>query len=135
MANIYKGVGIHWGVGSTTHELHNGKLQTRDHTLKSEMETVRDAEGVTVNKTYYDPNQEATLEFVTTGSAGVGNAKPELPAIGDVVSLSDDVYTQIAGTVTGANVWMVDEVSTKSSNTSAMRVTIRITRYNGIVIS
>lgn len=134
MANIYKGIGIHWGVGSTTYTLTNGKLQTRDHTKKSEMETVKDADGVTVQKTFYDPSEEATLEVVITGSAGTGNVTPVLPACGDIVTLTDTTYLAISGSATGTNVWMVDDVSTKSSNTSAMRATFKLTRYMGITI-
>jgi len=135
MSNIHKGVGCHWGVGSTTYTLTNGKLQTRDHTRKSEMETVRDADGITVNKTYYDPNEEGTLEFVITGSAGTGNAAPVLPSIGDVVTLTDSVYTQVSGSATGLNVWLVEDCSTKSSNTSCMRATFKLQRYAGMTVA
>lgn len=134
MANIYKGVGCHWGVGSTTYTLTNGKLQTRDHGKKSEKESIKDADGVTVNVTYYDPNEEATFEVVTTGSAGTGNVIPVIPACGDVVTFTDAVYTAISGSATGTNVWLVDDVSTKGSNTAALRVTVKCIRYTGITI-
>ncbi len=127
MANIYKGVGVHWGVNSTGVAAYGTfKLQSRDHTLKSEMETVRDAEGTTVSKVYYDPNEEATFEYIPTGASG-GGVTPTLPACGDMVTVTDAAYTRIANTN-----WLVDEVSTKSSNTSVMRVTVRMTRYPSI---
>lgn len=127
MANIYKGVGCHWGVTSSTATAFGTmKLQTRDHTLKSESETIKDADGVTVSKVYYDPTQEATFEYVATAVSG-GVAAPTLPACGDIFTVVDSVYTQIASTA-----WLVDDVSTKSSNTSAMRVTVKCTRYPSI---
>lgn len=135
MANIYKGVGCHWGVGSTTYTLVNGKLQTRDHVRKSDMETILDSDGVTISKVYYDPNQEATLEVVITGSNGVGNVTPVLPACGDAVTITDTVYTQFSGSATGTNVWLVTDVSSKTSNVGAMRVTINLLRYAGVTVA
>lgn len=134
MANIYKGVGCHWAVNSTTYTLTNGKLQTRDHGRKSEMETIKDESGVTISKIYYDPNEEATFEAVITGSAGSGVAVPVLPAIGDAVALTDSVYTQISGSASGGMTWLVEDVSTKSSNTSCMRITFRLVRHHSLVV-
>ena len=127
MANIYKGVGVHWGVVSSgATAFGTMKLQTRDHTLRSEMETVRNADGVTEAKVYYDPTQEATFEYIPSGASG-GAITPTLPAIGDVVTVTDSVYTQVAATN-----WLVDDVSTRSSNTGVMRVTVRMSRYPSI---
>ena len=127
MANIYKGVGVHWGVTSTgATAFGTMRLQTRDHTRKTESELVKDADGVTVSKVFYDPTAEATFEYVATAASG-GAAAPTLPACGDVITVTDAVYTQIAGTN-----WLCDEVSTKSSNTSAMRVTVKCTQYPAI---
>lgn len=134
MSNIYRGVGCHWGVGSSTGVL-VGKLQTRDHTRKSDKDTIRDADGVEVSAIYYDPNEEATFEAVVTGSAGVGDATPTMPANGDVVTITDTKYTQISGSATGTNVWLVDDVSTKSGNTSAMRISLKLSRYSGVVVA
>lgn len=124
MANIYKGVGCHWGVGSTgASAFGTMKLQTRDHALKSEMESIRDATGVTVAKIYYDPTEEATFEYIPSGVSG-GTVTPTLPAIGDLITVTDSTYTQIAGTN-----WICEDVSTKSSNTGVMRVSIRMVKY------
>jgi len=127
LSNIYKGVGCHWGVGSTTAVVAFGtfKLQTRDYTRKSEMETIRDYEGTTVSKIYYDPTEEATFEYVVTAASG-GVAAPTLPAIGDVITVVDTV-SGVGGTS-----WLCDDVSTKSSNTSCMRVTVKMTKYPSI---
>lgn len=124
MANIYKGVGCHWGVSSSgAVAFGTMKLQTRDHSLKREMESVRDATGVTVAKIYYDPTQEATFEYIPSAASG-GTVTPTLPAIGDIVTVTDSVYTQVAATN-----WLVEDVSTKSSNTGVMRVTVRMVNY------
>lgn len=127
MANIYKGIGIHWGVSSSgCTAFGTMKLQTRDHTLKSESETIKDADGVTVSKIYYDPTQECTFEYIPSGASG-GAVTPTLPACGDVITVTDSAYTQVASTA-----WLVDDVSTKSSNTGVMRVTVKCTRYPSI---
>lgn len=124
MANIYRGVGVHWGVGTTTAIVAFGtfKLQTRDYSKKSEMETLKDSTGVTVAKIYYDPTEEATFEYIPSAASG-GVAAPTLPAIGDLITVVDTV-SGVAGTT-----WLCDDVSTKSSNTSCMRVTVRMTKY------
>ena len=134
MPNIYKGVGCHWGVGSTTYTLTNGRLQSRDHSRRSEMETIKDAEGVTIGKYFYDQNESATFEAVITGSAGSGVAVPILPAVGDAVTLTDTNYIAISGSTTGLNVWLVQDVATKSSNTSAMRITFELVRHAGMTV-
>lgn len=129
MANIYKGVGVHWGVGSTTcTQFGTCKIQSRDHQLKSESETIKDAEGVTVTKIYYDPTQEITFEYIPTAASG-GVVTPTMPDIGTFITMSNDTaYTAIA-----SKVFLVDDVSTKSSNTGVMRVTVKATHYPQIV--
>ena len=125
MANTYKGVGVHWGVNSTTVTAFGTcKIQSRDHSKKSQSETIKDSEGVTVSKIYYDPTEEISFEYVPTTATG-GTATPTLPDIGTFITMSNDTaYTAIAN-----KVFIVDDVSTKSSNTSAMRVTIKATYY------
>ena len=134
MANVYKGVGCHWGVASTTYSMTNGKLQSRDHSKKAATETIKDSDGVTISKIIFDPNEEATFEAVITGSAGTGTVVPVLPAIGDAVVVTDTVNFQISGSASGANTWLVDDVSTKSSNSSAMRVTIKLSRFTNLTV-
>jgi hypothetical protein len=128
MANVYHGVGVHWGTSSTTSTtLGTLKLQSRDHEKKSEMEAVKDGDGITVGKIYYDQMDEATFEYIPTSSTVNGTLTPTLPAIGDLISISDTTYTAIAGAT-----WICESVSTKSSNTSALRATVKLVKYQSI---
>lgn len=126
MATTYRGVGVCWGVGTTAVSTVTGALQTRDHTLRADMDETRNGEGVVVQKTYYNPTEEASFEFVASGTNG-GTVTPTLPAIGSLLTVTDTVYTPISGSA-----WLVDEVSTAGSNTSAVRITLRMTKYPNI---
>jgi len=122
---VYRGVKVHWAVGSTGVS-GNGtfKLQSRDHNMGADSEVVQDATGFAVNKTYFNFNESATLEIVNTSSGTGGDLTPTIPSPSDMLTITDTIYTQIAGTT-----WLVDGVSTKSSNTSALRTTLNLTRY------
>lgn len=122
---VVRGVGVHWGV-STTGVTGAGtfKLQSTDHNQGSDSDIVHDASGFAVNKTYYNFNESATLDVVVTGSANSASVAPTLAKPSDIITITDSVYTQLAGTD-----WLVDSVSIKRSNTSAMRVTYSLTRY------
>jgi hypothetical protein len=122
---VHRGIGVHWAVQSTTVSgAGTFKLQSTDHTLQAATDMVQDGSGFTVNKTYYDFSESATLECVITGTNGTGNVSPTLAEPSDIITITDSVYTQLAGTD-----WLVDSVSVKRSNTSAMRVTYNLTRY------
>lgn len=122
----FKGVKIHWGVSSTTTSAFGTlTLQSRDHSRNADTDIVQDATGFAVNKTFFNYSDTATFEYIPTAAApGAGNVTPTVPEAGDMVTVVDSVYTQIAGTN-----WIVDSASTRSSNTSAMRVTVNLTRY------
>lgn len=124
---IYHGVKVHWGVGSSTAIGVSGTfvLQGRDHGMTADAEVIQDATGFAVNKTYYNHNESATFDYVPTDTYdGAGNLTPSIPTVGALVTVTDTVYTTIAGTN-----WLIDSISTKSSNTSAMRVTLTLSRY------
>ncbi len=121
----YNGVGIQFGVTSSMSTV-TGVLQTRDHGYESDKEIVRNGIGDTVSATYYDLRETATFDFVTTGASG-GVVTATFPAVGDKVTVVDTIYTQIANTN-----WLVDNVDTKGSNTTALRVSLKMTRYPAI---
>jgi hypothetical protein len=104
----------------------SGAFQTRDHTYLSEKEVIRNGTGESVAKIYYDPTQEATFTYVATGASG-GAVSVTVPTIGDFATVTDNGYTAIAATT-----WLVDEVSTAGSNTGAVRVTVKLTKYPSI---
>lgn len=122
---IYRGVDVHWSVKSTSI---TGagifKLQSTDHGLQADTEIVQDGSGFACNKTYYNFNETATLEVVITGAGATGAVTPVLAEPSDIITITDIVYTQLAGTD-----WLVDSVSIKRSNTTAMRVTYSLSRY------
>jgi len=127
MANVYKGIGVHWGVNSSTLSVVTGKFQTREHEKKAEMEVIRDGDGTTVGKVYYDPNESATFEFYPSSATPGGQVAPILPNIGDMLTVTDSVYTGIA-----SSYWLVEGVDTKSANNGAMKVNIKLAKYPAI---
>lgn len=126
---VHRGLKVHWACGSSTITTGIGtfKLQSRDHSLNADTDMVQDATGYVVNKTYFNHTETATLDYVPTDTGSGGDLTPTIPALGNILTITDTVYTAIAGTN-----WMVDGVNTKSSNTSAMRVTLNLTRYGNI---
>lgn len=122
---VHRGVKVHWAVGSTgCTGMGTFKLQSTDHNLAADSEIVQDSTGFAVNKTYYNFTEQATLEIVNTSTGTGGDLTPTIPAVSDMLTISDTVYTQIAGST-----WIVDSVSTKRSNTAALRTTVALTRY------
>lgn len=122
MINTYHGVGINWGVYSTVQNA-VGSFQSRDHGFKSESEVIRDGGDTTVSKVYWDFREEASFTFVATNGRNVGNAYVAHPNVSDWVYVTDNVYPAISG------YWLVDDVFVAGSNTSATRVTLKLSRY------
>lgn len=121
---VHKGVGVHWGVSSTgCTGFGTFALQSRDLSKRADSEVIQDATGFATNKTFFNHTDSATLEVVFTGSSG-GNLTPTIAEIGDTLTITDSVFTQIAGTT-----WIVEDVSVRSSNTTAMRATVNLTKY------
>lgn len=96
-----------------------GILQSRDHTIKSDIKEVRDQTGEIVAVGYYNINEESTWEFLVTGSAIL---RP-----GDVVTVTDADYTA----VTGSN-WIVDEWNTKGSIEDYLKGTVKLRKHAAI---
>lgn len=130
--NVYKGVGVHWGTDSTgvTTALGTFKLQSRNFDRMAEKESIKDGKGRTVTAIYYDESEEASLEVIPTGTYGDDDLSPTLPAIGDMVTVTDSKFTQIAGTT-----WIVESVSSATSNTGAMRVTCKLKKHADVAAS
>jgi hypothetical protein len=120
---IYHGVGVNFGISSSLAAV-TGAFQTRDHNYESGAEIIANGSGDTVEKTWYDVRQTATFEYVSTGAGPGGSVAVTMPTIGSILVVSDTGYTQIANSY-----WLVDKVSTKGSNTSAVRVTVNLTYY------
>ncbi len=123
----YRGVGCHWGTSSTTSTTITGQVQTRDHDKQAEMEPIKNGDGTTVGKVYYDHNEKCTFNWIPTQATLTGTMNPSLPAIGDLVTLTDAVYTAVAGTN-----WIVEKVSTKSANNGAMKIDMELAKFPSI---
>lgn len=123
--NKYHGVAVNFGVGSAIGSV-TGVFQTRDHALEADNEMIRNGTGDTVEKTFYDTGRETcTFEYVASqAGAASGAATVTYPTVGDAFTVTDATYTQIVGTS-----WLCDSVDIRGSNTTAVRVTVRATRY------
>ena len=119
-------VGVNFAISSSLAAM-TGAMQTRDHEYKTEVESIRDGSGTTVSRVYYDASEEATFEYVATGTNGVVNATVTVPTNGALMTVTDASYSAIAGST-----WIVENVATKVSNTSAVRVTVKLSRWPGI---
>jgi len=127
MSNVYAGVGISFGTSGTTINTISGYFQSIDHEYKSDMDEVRDGGGNIQEVTFYNQVEEAQFEYVTTASSGGANS-PSLPAIGAKLTVADTTTdTNIAGTS-----WYVTNVNKKRSNTQALRVTLKLTKWPNI---
>ena len=121
----FHGVGVNFGISSSLAAV-TGLFQTRDHAYKSSNELLMDGTGNYAEKTYYGFVQEATFDYVAAGSA-TGSAAVTLPTVGNLLTVTDTQYAQIASTY-----WLVDDVSTKVSNTTAVRVSCKLSLYPNI---
>ena len=121
----YRGVGINFGISSSLASI-TGAMQTRDHSYKSETEMIKNGGGDTVAKVYFDFSEEATFTYVATGASG-GAVTVTTGSIGALMTVTDSTYPAIAGTS-----WLVDDVSTAGSNTGAVKVTMKLSRYPNI---
>lgn len=121
---LYHGISINFGISSSLAGV-TGVFQTKDHSFNIEHELVRDGFGEFVQKTYFGTADEGTIEWIVTAAGGPdGKAVPTLPALGGMIVLTDTNDTSIAATT-----WLVDNVSTRGSNTTALRATAKLTKY------
>ena len=105
------------------------KLQSQTHKHSSDKDMVRDADGIEVQATLYNPTEEASFEYVVSGATGAAAITASvIPAVGALVTVSNaSQYTPIA-----ASTWFVwDDPQISFSNTSAAKVTLHLKRWTG----
>lgn len=136
---VFHGITINWGV-RTNIQGASGLFQTREHNTKINSEVITDGGDTPVSKVYWGKNEVATFTYVAAeGSYAAGNnyggnvfqlnnadggySEVYWPAVGTWVYLSDVAYPYIAGN------WLVDDVTTNTSNTTATRVILKLSRY------
>lgn len=123
---VFHGVSVNWGVNTNISGV-SGLLQTRDHTFNANSELILDGGETPVSKVWWGMYEEATFTYVATDfSYNNGNAQYYLPDIGDIVYLSDVVNNQLDGA------WFVENIVTHTSNTTATRVTLKLSRYPNV---
>jgi hypothetical protein len=120
---IIHGLSVNFGIGSILIGV-NGAFQSRDHGIRIESEVVKDGGETTVSKVYWDQMEEATFTYVAVNVVNnYSNAAVTFPSVGYWCSISDYQYPAISGD------WLVDDVQINSSNTTAARVTVKLSRY------
>lgn len=130
------GVSISWGIGTTIIGV-NGLFQSREHVYLADGEVISDAGDTPTSKVYWNYREEAIFTYVAYQPAvNFRDAFVSTPTIGEFVSVSDFIYpadstdggyNSATGTYRG--LWLVDAVSVSNSNTSAVRVTVKLSRY------
>jgi hypothetical protein len=104
-------------------------LQSADHSLNADVDENRDALGNVVQRTFYNQNEDATLEVLVIGT-GVADAisKTTLPTVGSVISITACAsYTALVATN-----WVVDSSSMKGGNTDAKKASFKLKRHAGV---
>ena len=132
MANKFLGVGVNFGLASTGFTgsgIGTFKLQDNDHSKKAKTEDIQDENGRTVQRSVFDESEEATFEYIPSGSTtALAVAASTIPDIGTLATVTDTTnYTAIAGTN-----WIVADVTTKRTNKGALKVTLKLERFPGI---
>jgi hypothetical protein len=124
---LFHGIVINFGIGTTMFG-YSGLFQSRTHGYKANSEEVKDGGQNTVGKGYFDYHEEAAFTYIPvspTGGVNAGNLVFGTPVIGTYVTLTDNNnYGQISG------LWLVEDVDTNTSNTTAVRVNVKLMRYN-----
>jgi len=121
----FHGVGVSFGVSSSFSGLTaaQGSFQTLDHGLNASNEKVANGSGEFTEISIYGFNDTAVFEYVATAASVGGQAPVTMPIVGDIITVTDNQYTQISQTN-----WVVESVSVKGSNTTAKRVTVNLWR-------
>lgn len=130
MAEIYKAIGVVWGISSTQlgyAGTANWATTPTGQTLRKSASKVKvpNKTGGTQGLVFYDPIKELDLE-VFPSAATLANAKLAnvLPAIGDKFTITDaDGDTEIVGD------WVVEECSKMRKNDSYVTFTVKLVKY------
>lgn len=121
-----RGVGINLGISSSIPGF-PAMWQSKDRESHSDREDIRDGSGNVVGIAFYNASSKLVMEGVLTGSGGVFNAPPPSVVIGSLVSVTDPGDA----TATGSN-YIITDYSSKSGNTSAMRLNVTLEAYPGV---
>jgi len=141
---IHHGVGINWGVNSTIVSV-NGLFQTREHNFSVKAEEITDAGDTSVSKVYWDFKEFATFTYVSfqPGYWPNGNAPISIPSLSSWIRVYDPTYSIVINSsqfiykqsLSINGYWLVDDIVTAGSNTTSVRVTLKLSRYPYIQVN
>lgn len=130
MAEVVTGKAVVWGLatGATATGMGTFLAQSADFSVEGEMVEVRNAVGQVVGQVHFNPKQTLTMEVIPTGTT-IADAKAAniLPIPGTVVTVSDTVDTEVAGTNSGKYIFL--KGSKKKSNTDVTKLTFEMMQY------
>lgn len=104
--------------------------QSASHSKQASVEEVKSAAGETVQRAFYDFSEDATLEYMVSGST-IADAKTQatIPAPGTIVSIT--ACASMPSII--ATNWVVEPgVSIGGSNTDFKRVSLPLKKHAGI---
>ena len=124
MGAVFHGVGINFGIAGGIVGV-NGLFQTRDHNFSADSQLIEDGSETPVSKVFWKFKEEATFIYVAAapGYWPYGNAPVQYPIIGEWITVLDTNYPDIVGQ------WLTDDVTISNSNTTAVRVAVKLSRY------
>lgn len=128
----FYGINIAWGLGSGSMSATNctGIFQSVEHDNKIDIWEGRDQRGNVVAWGGYNPTETCVIEyFVSDASAASGSASP---TFGTNVCQQAAKITIGAGFPVSGTSWIIDDVLIRATNTDAMKITLKGTRYPGI---
>ncbi len=105
-------------------------LQSAEHEPTSDEEQVRDAAGKLVTRSFYNPGDKATLEYIPKGAtiaAAVTNTA--LPAVGTIMSVT---ACESMPSLVKTNWVVVPGGKVSGSNTTAKKITLSLEAHSGI---
>jgi hypothetical protein len=121
------------GIAETTYFTGKIILQSADHEYTSDEEQVRNAAGNLATRSFYNPGDKASLEYIPTGSnlAGV-TANVNAPAVGTIVNITAcaDMPTLIK-----TNWVVIPGAKVNGSNVGIKRITLPLEAHAGITVA
>lgn len=125
-----KGIGVSWGIGTTSVTAGTGVLRHTGQSLTKDIELVehRDTSGEVVGTTTFNATQSLELDVYPAGTtlATAADALVNFPAPGSTVTLTDSGDAEIDG------VWLVTASSKRKTNTDKVIGTLSLKNWAGI---
>lgn len=118
------------GIAETTYLTGKIILQNVEHEYMSDEEQIRSAAGALVTRSFYNPGDKATLEYIPTSTTLSGvTANVTAPAVGTILNITAcaDMPQLIK-----SNWVVVPGAKVVGSNTAAKKITLPLEAHAGI---